>query len=259
MPVLPINQIDLWFVFDADVRTPGLLDAYRGLLTDEERARGQRFYFERHRRQFLITRALVRTVLSRYFPAVGPEDWRFSANDHGRPAISNNDEAATSVSFNLSHTDGLVLCGVSATPDLGVDIESVERRDTSFDVADRFFSRQEAAALRAGSPQRRRDGFFHYWTLKESYIKARGKGLSIPLDRFSFNPPDAADITISFHAGLEDSPANWRFWLLRPARTYLCAVCAQRLDGPPPTLRAHRIVPLESEMDFECPVLRRPR
>src|SRR5690606_33310169 len=98
--------------------------------------------------------------------------------------------------FNLSHTDGLIACAVSRGREVGVDVEWLDRRGGDIDVADRFFSRYEVQALYAQPPERRRDRFFRYWTLKESYIKARGMGLALPLDRFSFELDRGGAITI---------------------------------------------------------------
>jgi 4'-phosphopantetheinyl transferase len=73
--------------------------------------------------------------------------------------------------------------------------------------------------------------FFQYWTLKESYIKARGMGLSIPLDRFSFDASQPTRITFSVDPILEDDAAHWTFWQWSLAEGYLLALCAQRRDA----------------------------
>lgn len=256
---LPPDEIHLWFAFGADVENAslentGLLREYRKLLTEEERAQERRFYFPKHQRQHLITRALVRTVLSRYLPA-RPETWRFLKNDHGRPSIRTEDNPDGIVSFNLSHTEGLVLCGVARQREIGVDVENVRCREVSLDIADRFFSRKETNALRAIAPERQQECFFRYWTLKESYIKAKGKGLSIPLDQFGFNPPDAPNLRISFDPNWNDTPENWEFWLLRPSVDHLGAVCAQHVEGVRQKLVMRRVVPLVGDSPLDCMLL----
>src|SRR5512142_138680 len=113
-------RIDLWFTFCATVSEPALLETYRGLLTEHERTQEQRFYFARDRHRYLITRALVRTTLSRYVD-VRPQDWIFGCNSYGRPEIRNDNPAVPKLSFNLSHTSQLVVLAVTSDHPVGVD------------------------------------------------------------------------------------------------------------------------------------------
>lgn len=252
LPLAP-GHVHVWVVFDDDVRDESLLRAYRRLLTDDERGREGRFHFPRHQRQYLVTRALIRVVLSRYSD-VAPEDWRFTTNPYGRPAVLEADGARDAVAFNLSHTDGLVLCGVTRTPAIGVDAEHVGRRVAPLEIARRFFSPEEAAALDVVAPLLQSERFFHYWTLKESYIKARGEGLSIPLDRFGFDFPDARRVRIWVRPECNDPRANWRFWLFRPSPEHVAALCVERAERQPLMIR--RIVPLAAEEAMELDILR---
>src|SRR5688500_14747434 len=96
------DQIDLWLASYDDITDEALLTAYRSLLSEAERAQEPRFYFARDRRRYLVTRTLVRTVLSSYVPSVGPEEWEFSTNAYGRPYAVNPE--AGHLTFNLSHT-----------------------------------------------------------------------------------------------------------------------------------------------------------
>ena len=84
-PLCP-STVHLWYTQSDDLTAPAALDAYLGLLSPDERTRHARFLNERARHEYLITRALCRTVLSRY-AAVAPADWRFRANQWGRPEI----------------------------------------------------------------------------------------------------------------------------------------------------------------------------
>src|SRR6185295_18612851 len=120
-----------------------------------------------------------RTTLSHY-AAVDPTAWQFARNRRGRPEISGPLGVAP-LRFNLSNTAGLIACLVTLGVDVGVDVEDTHRRGETVRIANRFFSASEVAALEALPPERQRQRFFEYWTLKESYIKARGMGLAIPL------------------------------------------------------------------------------
>jgi 4'-phosphopantetheinyl transferase len=220
-------DIHLWLAFPAELAADDpLLATYAGLLSDDEHQRCQRFRFPRLRHQYLLTRGLVRTTLSRY-AAVAPQDWRFTTNDYGRPKIANSGPLPP-LRFNLSHADGLILCGVVLAREIGVDVEDTRRQALTMDIADRFFSEAECRDLHALPEQRQTDRFFDYWTLKESYIKARGMGLSLPLGQFSFHLQDnTKPVTISFGERIQDDPRRWQFWLMRPTARHRMAVCVE--------------------------------
>jgi 4'-phosphopantetheinyl transferase len=197
----------------------------------------------------------VRTTLSRYAP-VAPDQWAFAQNEFGRPEIANDDAAARRVSFNLSHTRNLIVLGVTCDNALGVDVENVHVRRAACEVADRFFSPVEVASLRALPPELQHQRFFEYWTLKESYIKARGMGLSIPLDQFDFNFQGDKQVSLSVSPGLNDRAARWRFWQFRPSAQHLAALCVERSDHSAQQLEIRKVVPFLTEDSIECPILR---
>jgi 4'-phosphopantetheinyl transferase len=254
MLTLGHNEIHLWLTDDRAICTPTLLGAYRSLLDTNERTQQQRFHFEKDRHRYLVTRALTRSVLSRYAP-VTPENWRFRKLEHGRPQIINPE--AIGLTFNITHTTGLIVLAVMSGGELGIDAENIVERTAPLDVAPRYFSSNETSALRALPPEAQNERFFHYWTLKESYIKARSQGLSLPLDRFSFQWPDAQSIAIEFDPRLADAPENWDFQLLRPTHEHLLAVCSSRQkSAPPPQLYFRQITPLAEDRTLTIAPLR---
>ncbi len=195
------------------------------LLSAHERARRDRFVFERHRRQFLLAHALVRATLSHY-TGVDPASWTFEENQWGRPEVA-SPAVPLPLRFNLSHTDGLIACAVTLARDIGVDVEDVTRRAAGLDIAERYFAEAETGALaRVPEPERDR-AFFDYWTLKEAYIKARGMGLALPLGAFAFQLTPAAHPTIAFTAELDDDPRAWQFQLFRPTDTHRLALAVR--------------------------------
>jgi 4'-phosphopantetheinyl transferase len=205
-----------------EVAEDSLLQRFGGLLTKEELDRVGRPSIESRRREVLLTRMLVRTTLSRYAD-VDPKDWRFKIGERGRPFIEH-----PSLDFNLSHTEGMIVCLVAALPGIGVDVEFLPRKNDTGRVADHFFAPQE----KAGLPER----FFDYWTLKEAYIKARGKGLALPLDGFWFDI-FAEEPMISFDERIPDDPSLWRFETVRLSDRHLCSVALPMGPGPRPVLK----------------------
>ena len=170
VPLLPLSrgEAHLWYVFPEELTDPGLLSVYQQLMCPEERSQQQRFRFTKGRHEYLVTRALVRTTLSRYV-AVDPQAWRFEKTPYGKPTIA-YPKGIPPLSFNLSHTDRLIVCLVALDREVGVDVEDIERAGETVEVADRFFSPAEVATLRALPAQSQRRRFFEYWTLKEAYI-----------------------------------------------------------------------------------------
>lgn len=217
--LLPQDEIHLWFVLTNEIKDKALISAYKALMTEEELSKAERFHFTKDRHQHIITRALVRTTLSRYAD-IHPADWRFYKNQYGRPEILGSSQ----LRFNLSHTDGLIACAVVLKQDIGVDVENIGRKSGSIDIANRFFSSQEIQDLHAVPASQKRERFFDYWTLKESYIKARGIGLSLPLNQFSFHLSDNKPLSISFDPRLQDDPNRWQFWLLQPTLQHKLAI-----------------------------------
>ena len=249
------HRVDLWFAFYDEIDEGYLLDRYRLLLSNEERNREQRIHLAKNRHRFLVTRALVRTVLSRYAP-VAPEHWRFFSNSYGKPSISNDGSVASRISFNVSHTDGLIVLGVTRESALGVDIENVHSRKATLDSTEVYLSDEESRALAELSPGQRSERFFQYWTLKESYIKARGTGLSIPLGACSFRFTAQNRVSLTTEPSLQDTPSRWQFWQLRPSPDHLTAVCAERYGNGYKQLTSTRIIPLGAESPLDCmPVL----
>jgi 4'-phosphopantetheinyl transferase len=249
------QHIDVWLAYYNEIADSRLHQEYRSLLTEEERGKEFRFYFADDQRRYLVTRAMVRTVLSRYLP-VQPTDWRFANNRYGRPEISNLSRDECGLCFNISHTKGLIALGVTHRRELGVDVENLRTREVSLDIADRFFAKPEVDELATVPKERQQDRFFEYWTFKESYIKARGMGLSIPLGQFSFHYPHERAVHIAIDPELGDDANRWSFWQYRPTDEYLMAVCAERRVGGAPSLTLRKVVPMVGEEVVEPQLLK---
>ena len=242
--------IDLWLVWPDEI-DEALLARYRAMATPAEQAAAGRFHFERHRRSHLVTRATLRFVLSKY-AAIAPQDWRFELSEHGRPQLSREHAGVPGLSdlrFNISHTEGLIAIAVSRQGEVGVDVENVDARPAPIDVASAYFAPAELAALQQVPADRQSTAFFRYWTLKESYIKARGLGLSLPLDQFSFVLHSDQSIGFSTAPALNDPAAQWRFWQFGVAGSHVLALCVRRAGADRPGVRPRRLVPLVSEAE----------
>jgi 4'-phosphopantetheinyl transferase len=236
---MTIDGVDVWYVFSDEVRDPQILERYAALMTPDERARRDRFVFPRDRHQFLVTRGLLRTLIGQYLQT-DPAGCAFESNAYGRPSLSG--PAALTLGFNLSHTREVIAYAMAGVPEIGVDVENVERTTASADLARRFFSPSEADALDALPPSERPSRFFDYWTLKEAYIKARGLGLSLPLDGFSMQLDPGEPPRIRFAASIDTEPESWQFAQFNPSPRHRLAVAVRRRGGDLP-IRIREIVP----------------
>jgi 4'-phosphopantetheinyl transferase len=235
------RDVDLWLTFYDEITDAQLHHRYLLLLNPAEREQQKRFYFQRDRLRYLVTRALVRTVLSRYVP-VEETAWRFDTNTYGRPHIANADVLAHDLRFNISHTHSLIALAVSCGREVGVDVENTSA-SVDLGIANHFFAAAEVAALAKVPAAGRNFRFFEYWTFKESYVKARGMGLALPLNKFSFHYPAEHEVRIEIDRELGDEAGRWQFWQLLPGAEYLVAVCAERISAHPTRLWVRRIVP----------------
>jgi 4'-phosphopantetheinyl transferase len=248
------GRIDLWCAFVSDVRDEALWSRYDALLSPAERVRQSRLRFARDRRRHLLTRALVRSVLSRYAPCA-PQQWEFAADAAGRPRIA-GPEPSPPIEFNISHASDVVAVAVASARRLGVDVENFAARDTDIEGLHRYFTPAESASLLALPQDSRRRRFFELWTLKECYLKARGVGLAVSLGAFGFDLTAERSVRLSMDPELGDSPERWQLWQLTLRSDYLAALCAERGDAPRVQVRVREAVPLAFEQEVEPSICR---
>lgn len=201
-------------------------------LDEEERARAARFRQATSRNQHIVGRGMARRLLGGQ--ALAPESIRFDFEAHGKPYVCEPAEAKRP--FNVAHTDGLVLCGISTDVDslIGVDVERLHRR-TDPGLADRYFSEPEIAYLKTKTTEAsRRDAFLRVWTLKESFIKAIGTGLQTPLADFAFENIDSDNPSIRMLDPKLDSDRAWNFFSVQPRPGFIAAVAISSVAGDVP-------------------------
>tara|TARA_R110001592_G_scaffold4929_1_gene27219 strand:- start:769 stop:1539 length:771 start_codon:yes stop_codon:yes gene_type:complete len=211
------REIHLWCV---DVIEPN--ECRHNTLSDSERARYESIRAARVKKQYWQARWAIRHALSTYAPQVSPQQWQFSRNEYGRPAVQ-GPQLAFPLDFNISHTRDALVMAFAASGALGVDVEYVQRQCRALAVAQRYFSASELVDLRALPEPLQRARFFDLWTLKEAYIKACGMGLAIPLGSFSFDFT-ASEIAIAFDERRKDKPERWRFWSMPLSRSHQLAI-----------------------------------
>lgn len=191
-PVINESEVHVWRIKLNTLWSKNL----DGALSEDDRIQAGRFHFEVDRQRFSVARAALRVILGRYL-GEQPAALKFERNAFGKPYLL-DEQNRTGLRFNLSHSHELALLAVTRGREVGVDVEFINPNFASREVAGRFFSRAEIGQLEALAPALRTDAFFTCWTRKEAYIKARGEGLSLPLDEFDLSlTPEAPPVMLA--------------------------------------------------------------
>ncbi len=215
------GEIHVWRA-DLD-RRPEDLNWFRQLLSEDERARAERFHFEADRNRFVAARAFLRTVLASYLD-VQPDALRFCYGPHGKPAL---DAPAAALHFNMSHSDGCALLAVSRAGELGIDLERLRPVLELDGIARRHFSGRELAALSRLPGKERLEAFFRAWTRKEACLKAIGAGLSNPLDQFEVTLDPGQPPRVLAVCGDPAEAEHWSIFDLPAGGDYVAALATR--------------------------------
>ena len=183
------------------------VEACYQLLSAEEREKALRYRIERPRSDFVLTRGTLRLLLAAYLGTT-PREVSFEYSEYGKPRLA----VSCDVRFNVSHTNGLALLGFARNREIGIDVEQMRAEVEVLKLARRFFSTHEIDEIEKRSGDKLRRAFFHCWTRKEAYIKARGEGLSLPLQEFDVSVDRGA--TQALLATRPDASEASR-WLIR--------------------------------------------
>lgn len=154
---------------------------------------------------------------------------RFCYGPHGKPALSRVFGNET-LSFNLSHSHGLALLAVSRGRELGVDLEYILAHLADDQIAERFFSPRVVALLRGLPKDVQREAFFIFWTRKEAFIKATGKGLSLPLNQFEVSLVPGKPIVLLSANDDRQETFRWSLQALAAGCGYAAALCVEGHD-----------------------------
>lgn len=203
---LDANRVDVWCC-DPNSIGRGQIRSYVAALSRSDLAKYRKIRSVERRQHFVVGRSLILHALSQY-ANVPASSWLFTSNEHGRPAVD-QPRACRNIHFSLSHTSGLIAIAVSLSPEIGIDVENVDRPVEISDIAEMVFTGSERHRLSRRSKEER-EAFFELWTLKEAYIKARGTGFSLSPQKFEL-ANDNGRISLRCHADCDPIPERWQF------------------------------------------------
>lgn len=199
---------------------PEAVAALESVLAPEEQRRQRSFRFARHARRFVVRRAALRHLLGRYI-GCAPQEVQYATNPFGKLALA---FPRSSLCFNLSHSHELAVAAFAWRHEVGVDVELVRPALAREDIAEQFFAHAEVRSLRRLAPEQQPKGFFRCWTSKEAYVKAIGRGLSLPLDLFevSVDPDDAPRLLRV--RGVVEEARRWQFRAVEVPHGYMATL-----------------------------------
>lgn len=212
------GEVQVW---RANLHRPDdVVEKFRRTLSTEEIDRANRFHFERHRRDFVVGRGLLRELLGRY-AGTQPETLEFAYGAYGKPALSDSDR----LRFNMSHSGGVALFAFTEGRQVGIDVEKIRADFASEDIARRFFSTIEVDCLTSLPVEERVAAFFRCWTRKEAFIKATGKGLSQSLDGFDVTL--APDVPAELLRVSGEDARDWKLFEVEVGEGYAGALAVE--------------------------------
>lgn len=214
-------------VWTAWLKSNSLAEQFRSILSKDENARADRFYFQRDRDHFILARGFLRIILSHYLDLL-PSQVHFSYGVYGKPFLR-QDCNNQNLHFNVSHSGDLAMFAFVRGLEIGVDVEQMRQAPVEDEVAERFFSESEVRAFRSVPQRERQIAFFNCWTRKEAYIKAKGAGLSIKLDEFSVSLIPG-DPPVLLQTSFDPDPSIWRLHSFLPAPGYVGALAVPNTD-----------------------------
>ena len=216
---LPETEIHIWQASLAV--TPSALQHFARTLSPDEQTRADRFRFPHDSHRFIASRGILRTLLGRYLQTP-PEQLQFCYSASGKPALATH--LANGLTFNLSHSEDLMLCAIAYSCCVGIDLEHLRPVNNLEDLTQRFFSPKEHAAIHTSPNDLRLRSFFQHWTCKEALLKATGEGLmSLSAIEISIDRNIAQLVSWSNAA----QPLNsWLLELFTPAPNYIAAIAS---------------------------------
>ena len=217
------NEVHLWLV-NLNISSQEIEQLTNTLSTDEI-ARADRFKFEEHKNRFIAARGFLRQILSNYFQKSSKGDSRivpmFEYSDRGKPKLLN-----TNLQFNVSHSQDIALYGFTNHNLIGIDLEYLRSNVECDKIAKRFFNERESQIINNLSKDKQAQTFFHFWTIKEAYLKATGEGLGGGLETVEIEFNRNLEAELLAIANNEIEPNNWFFKSFIPEPDFVASVAS---------------------------------
>lgn len=211
------NQVHLWLV-NLNISNKQIAEELTNILSPDEMARADRFRFEEHKNRFIAARGFLRKIIS-YYLQISSREITFKYSDRGKPELANNN-----LKFNLSHSQDTALYALTNNNLIGIDLEYLRSNVECDKIAQRFFSPAESELINSLPPKQKTQTFFHFWTIKEAYLKATGEGLVGGLETVKIDLNGDAEVIVKAIANNSTEANNWFFSSFIPQNDFIASV-----------------------------------
>ncbi len=229
LPPKPLAGTDLHVWCIALRASTDEMTYYQSLLSQDEKERADRFYFERDRNRYIVGRGVLRTLLGSYL-GIEAHKIRIIYGPHGKPMLQEMFHNKH-FQFNLSNSNDWAVMVFGWDTPLGIDLEHMRPFDEADDFARHYYSMRETALLNSLSGDQKWDAFFKFWTAKESFLKAKGSGLTFPLNQVEISLGSGNDARIASINGDLQQAAKWRLETFNPIAGYQAAIAVEKNQG----------------------------
>jgi 4'-phosphopantetheinyl transferase len=226
------NNIHICYTYPSKIDSTEIIGRCESILGEEELRKYTKFKFRKDRLQYLATRAQIRLALSEYTGRC-PAELVFCSNKYGKPYLSNAlSKGQQSLYFNISHSRNLIVSALCSGNEIGIDVEPVNRSSAVRDLENSYMSSDESHRVSQLPPQAADQHALELWTLKESFTKALGKGMSIPFQKLTFlmEQNTSSGITLNCCPSIVPNPQDWYFQFLDIDKHYMIALCCKILS-----------------------------
>lgn len=217
------DEVHVWSV--SVTSPPSQIEKLLDDLSPDEISQAKRFHFQQDRQRFMWCHALLRLVLSRYL-GVDPNELVFRYSPYGKPYLVDIPDRPR-LNFNLSHSNMIALFAIAQDREVGIDVERIRRDFPWEETANHFLSREQNEALYDLPKALQCETFFRRWTGKEAYLKARGVGISLPLDQIDTPSVPGRKGNFFRVRGHFQESNDWTLVELTPAIGYVAALVVQ--------------------------------
>jgi len=210
------NEVHVWY-FNVD-KFSNEIEFHKNFLSIEEKSKSKKFKFEKDRALNILARSSLR-ILSSLYLDTSANAIEFKYGTYGKPDYN----FKTNLKFNVSHSGKFVVLAFVKNSEIGVDVEKVKTDFDVLDIAENFFSDSEIEMLHKAKLDDLYKAFYRCWTRKESFIKAKGSGLSFPLASFtvSLNYKEAELLKTEWNPSEKE---EWSLYSFEPAFGYIGAL-----------------------------------
>jgi len=241
-PMLEIteNQIEIWHLQVPKSLPVSEIQRLKLLLSPNEITKLSEFPFLKDQTEYLMTRCFLRGRLAEYY-GLPPESFSFTTNHKKRPELATS-QLPYKIHFSISHTAGLISCAFARFPEVGIDVENIQRDLKFIELGETVFSPVEMKFLKSQNELHQRKVFYLLWTLKEAYLKALGVGLVDNLHEFEFClDSNYRPTSLKRSKQFFDQSDPWSFQVFDPSPDHQLALVYRNNGQTLPNIMQHNL------------------